>query len=88
MDALDLSLSAREQFKQALIARRAPIDKILSRMREQHWYTNDPAYQCLVAAQAALHAAISHIGSLPPTVRERQPVTHHDGAYPNPKMPT
>ena len=88
MDARNLSLSARAQFKQSLVARRKPIDTMLKRMRKQQWYTNDPVYQCLVAAQASLHAAINHVGSLPPEVFERQrPAQGHDG-YPNPKMPT
>ena len=88
MDARYLSLSARAQFKQSLIARRVPIDAMLKRMREQQWYTNDPVYQCLIAAQASLHAAINHIGSLAPEVHERpRPAAEHDG-YPSPKMPT
>ena len=87
MDVRYLSLSARAQFKQSLTARRAPTDAMLKWMREQGWYTNDPVYQCFVAAQASMHAGITYNGSLPPEVHERpQPATHHSGGYPLPPM--
>lgn len=64
-----MSLEDREKFKQSLIARRVTLDSLLMRMQAAGWFTADPVFLSVEAAQKSLHAAIHHIGQLPPEVR-------------------
>ena len=69
MDAGYLDGEKRQQFHAALVRRRLMLDKLVQRMEAAGWYTNDPVYQCMLAARASLHAAINHVGQLPETVK-------------------
>jgi hypothetical protein len=84
MDAQDLNLEDRDRFKLALLRRRAELDRLLDRMRAAGWYTADPAFQCVISAQAALHAAVNHVIKLPPTVRPKPAPPPVDAGYPPP----
>jgi hypothetical protein len=68
MDARHLNHADRERLKAALLARRTQVDELAARMQAARWYSTDTVYQCVLAAQAALHAAVNHVISLPPEV--------------------
>jgi hypothetical protein len=71
MDARHLNNTDRERLKAAMLARRGQIDELVTRMQAAGWYSSDTVYQCVLAAQAALHAAVNHVISLPPEVLKK-----------------
>ena len=71
MDARHLNHADRERLKAALLARRSQIDELVTRMQAAGWFNNDTVYQCVLAAQASLHAAVNHVISLPAEVLQQ-----------------
>jgi hypothetical protein len=59
VNADSLNAEQRERLKRLIARHRDGIDRVLRRMRDKGWYTDDPVLNSLIAAHASLHAALN-----------------------------
>ena len=64
MDARFLSQADRDAFKRLIYGRRDEIGRVIKRMEQRRWFTDDAVLQNLRAAWHALHAAVQVMASL------------------------
>lgn len=76
MDAGDLSQDQRDKIRRGLCHHRDDLGRLLARMREKGWYTDDAFLNALQAAHSSLHAAVQMIAitdSRPPRPTDKTP---------------
>ena len=84
MDARYLTHEQRSRLTEALAKRLRSIEDVIEHMQKSSWYTNDPIYNCLIAARASLFSAINQMHALPLEVKRNEVRNNGHNGYPRP----